>query len=172
MKTSPDGIAKIQVREGTRLVAYQDTKGVWTIGTGHTGGVQPGQKITLAQAAELLAADLGTAEACVSRLVKPQLKQCEFDALVSFTFNVGVGNFARSNVLAHVNRMEMVQAATALLDWDEVGGKFDPAILNRRKAERSQFIGGPSLAAPPPPAPAPDPTDGQADVLNARFDVA
>ena len=172
MKTSPDGIAKIQDREGTRLVAYQDTKGVWTIGTGHTGGVRPGQRITLEQAAALLAADLGTAETAINRLVRVPLKQCEFDALASFTFNVGVGNLARSNVLAHVNRTEMGLAADAFLDWDEVGGKYDPAILNRRKAERSQFIGSPSIIAPPFPAPASDPTDGEADILDARFDVA
>jgi lysozyme len=81
--------------EGVRLEVYQDIKGSWTIGVGHTGkDVHPGLVITQEQADALLQMEPRITEAAVSHLVKVALSQCRFDALVSFTFNVGAGNLA------------------------------------------------------------------------------
>lgn len=75
-----------------RLTAYQDIKGIWTVGVGHTGkDVHPGLTITEEQADDLLQMDLRMTEAAVSHLVKVALRQCGLDAVVSFTFNVGTG---------------------------------------------------------------------------------
>jgi len=90
MKTSNKGIELIKKHEGLKLKAYLDPVGIWTIGYGHTGGVRSGDVITEAQAIDLLRADLATAERAVDS-AGLKINQNQFDALVSFTFNVGTG---------------------------------------------------------------------------------
>ncbi len=81
----------IETFEGVRLSAYQDVRGIWTIGVGHTGkDVHEGLTITRAEADNLLQMDLRMTETAVSHLLKRTIAQCQFDALVSFTFNVCV----------------------------------------------------------------------------------
>lgn len=82
-------------------MAYRCPAGVWTVGYGHTSGVVPGMVITKEQAEELLRQDIATAEKIVSAEC-PNLRQCQFDALVSFVFNVGGGNFRKSTLLKKV----------------------------------------------------------------------
>ena len=87
-----DGLALTEQFEGCKLTAYQDQVGVWTIGYGHTGPeVVRGATITLEQAQNLLAKDVGSAAACVNNVVAVALSQEEFDALVDFAFNLGAG---------------------------------------------------------------------------------
>src|SRR5690606_10106222 len=108
MKTSSAGVAFIRRHEGAVLSAYRDPAGVLTIGVGHTSAagppvVKPGMKITLEEADAILKRDLARFEESVSRLVKVPLSQPQFDALVSFTFNLGEGNLSRSTLLKKLN---------------------------------------------------------------------
>ena len=109
MKTSQTGIDLIKEFEGIELTAYPDPGSggePYTIGYGHTGGVRPGETITQEKAEELLRIDLRRFELAVEELVKVKLSQPEFDALVSFTFNVGEGAFGSSSLLRRLNAGE------------------------------------------------------------------
>ena len=97
-RISDAGKKFIEEAEGLRLKAYQDSVGVWTIGYGHTDGVKAGQVITQARAEELLSNDLERFEAAV-RAIAPKTTQGQFDAFVSFAFNLGEGALARSTLL-------------------------------------------------------------------------
>src|SRR6185312_14346538 len=97
------GLALVRAHEGLRLESYQDSVGVWTIGYGHTKGVQPGQTCSQHQADEWLEQDLIEAENAVSKLVKVPLTDNQFAALVSFTFNLGAGKLAGSTLLKKLN---------------------------------------------------------------------
>jgi lysozyme len=139
---SAAGIKLIESFEGVRLTAYQDIKGIWTIGVGHTGkDVHPGLVITQEQADDLLQIDLRMTEAAVSHLVKVALSQCQFDALVSFTFNVGAGNLASSTLLRDVNAGDMTDADKQFVCWDHAGNVEVEGLRDRRIAEATMFAG-------------------------------
>lgn len=145
MRTSANGVALIKRFEGLELEAYQDIAGVWTIGYGHTGDrAQPGNQITEHGAEQLLVADLAPREAAVNNLVKVPLNQNEFDALVSFVFNVGAGAFAGSTALTRLNRGDRIRAAEALTWWNKatVGGTLREVqgLTRRRAAEKELFL--------------------------------
>lgn len=146
MKTSPEGIAAIKRREGVRLVAYPDpaTGGApWTIGVGHTGqDVYPGLRISNEESDALLAKDLARFEAGIERLVTVPLTQNQFDALVSFSFNVGLGNFGTSTLLKRLNAKDYAGAADQFLRWNRAGGKEMAGLTTRRQDERKQFTNG------------------------------
>ncbi|UGA37973.1 lysozyme [Chromobacterium haemolyticum] len=143
MKTSAKGITLIQKSEGLRLKAYQDSVGVWTIGYGHTGpDVKPGMVITQAQADALLARDLERFEAGVARLVKVPLNQNQFDALVCFSFNLGLGALQGSTLLLRLlNAGDYAGAAAQFPRWNKAGGKELPGLTRRRAAEQAMFLG-------------------------------
>lgn len=101
MKASEKAYSLILQFEGLRLMAYRCPAGVWTIGYGHTSGVVQGVAITKEQAEECLRQDIEAVENIVNAEC-PGLRQCLFDALVSFVFNVGGGNFRRSTLLKKV----------------------------------------------------------------------
>ena len=101
MKTSPKGIALIKEFEGLRLKAYKCPGGVWTIGYGHTAGVKPGMVISERQAEEYLKADIIAFEKYLNSLGLA-INQNQFDALISFIYNVGTGNFSSSTLLRKV----------------------------------------------------------------------
>lgn len=124
-----------------RLKAYKDVVGVWTIGYGHTKGVKSGQEITEDQAELLLRSDVSEFESAVSKVVKVTLAQHEFDALVSFSYNVGKTALANSSLLTLLNAGERAKAADQFLRWDKAGGKIVKGLTNRRKAERAMFLG-------------------------------
>ena len=140
MKTSPAGLYAIRQREGCVLHSYRDSVGVWTIGVGHTGRmspplVQPGMVIDTITADQFLAGDLGPVEDAINTCVNVALTQNEFDALASITFNIGVGGFRGSSILRHLNQRNYRLAADDFLLWNR------PAVLlNRRRAERAQFL--------------------------------
>lgn len=137
---SGKGLALTEQWEGCRLTAYQDQVGVWTIGYGHTGAdVTPGLAITQQQAEALLAKDVLTAARCVNTMVKLQLTQCEFDALVDFVFNLGTGAFSRSTLLADLNSGNLAGAAAQFESWDRAGGVVVAGLLRRRQAEAGLF---------------------------------
>ena len=144
MKISPKGIALIKSSEGLRLKAYPDpgTGGVpWTIGYGSTSGVTRNMVITEAQAEQMLAEDLMRFERIVERLVRVPVNQGQFDALVSFTYNVGEGNFTNSTLLRKLNTGDTAGAAEQFSRWVHAGGKALPGLVTRRAAERALFLG-------------------------------
>ncbi len=141
---SRDGLALTQLFEGDILTAYQDQKGVWTIGYGHTAGVQPGQTITQDQAVEFLMNDVSSAVACVNKIVTVVLTQSQFDALVDFTFNLGPGNFSSSTLLRDINAGSFPAAVAQFDIWDHCGGVVNAGLLRRRQAEAAEFSGPPS----------------------------
>jgi lysozyme len=141
MKMSPHGRAVLSQREGRRLVAYRDTRGVWTIGVGHSSEagtpppVRPGMTITAAQCDAILRGDLAPREAVLSGWLKRPATQSQFDAMLSLMFNIGAGAFKGSAVLHLFNEGRLAEAADAFLHFDH------PAELaGRRKAERAQFM--------------------------------
>ena len=134
MKTSENGKKILMLREGYRNFAYKDTKGIWTIGVGHTGGVKEGDRANDEQIFKWLTEDLKIAEDCINRLVKVPLTQNQFDALASFIFNVGVGAFGRSTLLKVLNMGNYVEAAKQFDRWN-----IPKEITSRRNSEREQF---------------------------------
>lgn len=144
MKTSPKGIALIKSAEGLRLKAYPDpgTGGLpWTIGYGSTSGVTRNMVITEAQAEQMLAADLVRFERIVERAVRVPVSQGQFDALVSFTYNVGEGNFTKSTLLRKLNAGDAAGAAEQFSRWVHAGGKVLPGLVKRRADERALYLG-------------------------------
>ena len=142
MKTSPEGIALIKSFEGCILKTYNCSAGVKTIGYGHTGpDVKAGMVITQELADSLLRQDLHKFETGVTAAVKRVPEQCEFDALVAFSFNVGLGALQKSTLLRKLNADDVRGAADEFLKWDKAGGKQLAGLTRRRKAERAMFIG-------------------------------
>lgn len=146
MITSDRGLQHIMQSEGFRENAYPDpgTGGApWTIGYGHTGGVKPGDHCTQAQAAAWLRSDVGFAEAVVRLHVKVPLAQSQFDALVSFVYNVGSVAFQQSTLLRKLNAGDYAGAASELDRWVKGGnGQALPGLVTRRREERAMFEEG------------------------------
>ncbi|WP_199152960.1 lysozyme [Chromobacterium sp. ASV23] len=141
MQTSSNGIQLIQQFEGLRLTAYQDSVGVWTIGYGHTGpDVRSGLSISNSQATQLLSQDLQRFEQGVSNLVKAAINQNQFDALISFSYNLGLGNLQSSTLLRLLNQGDYQGAAGQFPLWDKAGGKVLPGLQKRRLAEQALFL--------------------------------
>ena len=140
MRTSDDGIAFIKRHEGVRYDAYQDSIGVWTIGVGHTGpDVVEGLSIDDAEVDRLLAIDLEAAERCIETWCDVALSQNQFDALVSFIFNVGCGNFKHSTLMRLVNEGNWKAAAQQFGRWIRAGGRVIAGLTTRREEEAELF---------------------------------
>ena len=141
MNISQKGIDLIKNFEGCRLTAYRCPANILTIGYGHTGAdVSTGQKITQEQAEKLLKSDLLVHCNNVSRLVKVPLTQNQFDALVSFEFNVGYGNFASSTMLKLLNQKKYREAAAQFDRWVYANRKVLAGLVKRRAAEKTLFL--------------------------------
>jgi lysozyme len=140
MALGPKGRALIQSFESLRLQAYQDQRGVWTIGWGHTGGVVPYQETTPGEADEWFTQDTQAACSAVTRTTDVPLSQEQFDALVSLCFNIGQGNFGSSTLLKFLNAGDMTNAAAQFLVWDRVNGVPNAGLLRRRQAEQALFL--------------------------------
>ena len=150
MKTSDKGIDFIKRHEALRLNAYLDAAGVWTIGYGHTGGVSSGDVISEEQAEEFLRADLSTAERALNS-TRLQLNQNQFDALVSFIFNVGAGR-PRSHPkgpLGFLGSTLLIKARHDVNDptirkeferWIYAGGEILNGLVRRRKEESDLYF--------------------------------
>lgn len=141
MKISQTGLDLIKSFEGLKLKAYQDVVGVWTVGFGSTGPhVKPGMIITAKQAEDLLRDDVSRFEACVSKQVSVPLSQNQFDALVSFAFNLGCGNLASSTLLRKLNAKDYAGASLEFTKWNRAGGSVLPGLTRRREAEKALFL--------------------------------
>ena len=140
MNVSETGIELIKKFEGCVLKAYKCPAGVWTIGYGHTSGVKEGQTITKAQAKELLIQDLRPFEIGVNNLVNVPLNQNQFDALVSFCYNLGTGNLKNSTLLKLLNKGDYNGAAEQFDHWIYAGGKKLNGLVKRRAAEKKLFL--------------------------------
>ena len=148
MKVSAAGRKAIAAHEGVRLKAYPDpaTGGEpWTIGCGHTSAagapkVTKGMTITAEECDEILSRDLAVFERAVESAVKVQLNQNQFDALVSFTFNVGAGNLQESTLLRKLNAKDYRGAADQFGVWNKAAGKVMKGLTSRRADERALFL--------------------------------
>jgi len=132
----------LEAREGVRLKAYKDVVGVWTIGVGHTAAAgnptpKAGMTITASEADEIFKRDLVQYEDAVSSAVKVGIGQDQYDALVSLTFNIGIGAFKKSTVLRKLNAGDYAGAAQAFMMW-----RKPPQIIGRRTGEMKQFLKG------------------------------
>ncbi|ENY0879769.1 lysozyme [Enterobacter hormaechei] len=145
MQTSEKGIALIKEFEGCKLTAYRDSVGVWTIGYGWTQPVdgkpiRAGMTIKQETAERLLKTGLVSYESDVSRLVKVGLTQGQYDALVSFTYNLGARSLSTSTLLRKLNAGDYAGAADEFLLWNKAGGKVLNGLTRRREAERALFL--------------------------------
>jgi lysozyme len=156
MKVSQKCIQQIKIDEGVRNKPYQCPALLWTVGVGHV--IDPNHaKVPLAdrkalpipagwdrvlsadEIDDILRKDLARFEAGVLRLIKVPLTQGQFDALVSFSFNVGLGNLQNSTLRMKVNRSEFEAAAEQFLVWTKAGGKVLPGLVKRRTHEKEMF---------------------------------
>ena len=143
MRTSPTGRALIRKWEGCRLRPYRDVAGLWTVGVGHLlGSNEPTKSLYTEEDVDgLLTADLARTEHGVARLCGDGLAQPQFDSLVSFTFNCGVGALQRSQLRQRVLRRDPC-AADAMLAWNKAGGKVWAGLTARRADERALYQSG------------------------------
>ncbi len=157
MKVSSACIEGIKKDEGVRVRPYRCPALLWTVGVGHV--IDPNhirvklderkglaipdgwdRTITMDEVNDILAKDLATFERGVLRLCPEGLTQGRFDALVSFSFNVGLGNLQRSTIRMKHNRGEFEDAAESFMQWTKAGGKELPGLVKRRKHERALYL--------------------------------
>ena len=156
MKVSQKCIEQIKKDEGVRNKPYQCPALLWTVGVGHV--IDPNHAkvpmadrkalpipagwdriLTSIEIDEILRTDLNRFEQGVLRLIKVPLTQGQFDALVSFSFNVGLGNLQNSTLRMKLNRSEYDAAAEQFLVWTKAGGKVLPGLVKRRTHEKEMF---------------------------------
>lgn len=140
MKVSQTGLDLIKRFEGLETKAYRCPAGILTIGYGHTTGVKEGDNCTPEQAEVWLREDCQVAELTVSANVNVHLNQNQFDALVSFIFNLGSGNFVKSTLLKKLNTSDYRGAADELDRWVNAGGRKLAGLVKRRAAEKALFL--------------------------------
>ena len=140
MKASVDAYELIKQFEGLRLKAYLCPAGIWTIGYGHTSGVSPNSFITIQEADEYLHRDVATIEMQLNKL-NLSLRQCQWDAIVSFVFNVGIGNFKASTLLAKILiNPDDNSIMDEFLRWVYANGKVMRGLQKRRLTEMKLYF--------------------------------
>jgi lysozyme len=157
MKVSKECIEMIKHHEGVRTKPYRCPALLWTVGVGHV--IDPNhirvpfeerkslaipsgwdRVLPMGEVNDILAKDLVTFERGVLRLCPTGLTQSRFDALVSFSFNVGLGNLQRSTIRQRHNRGDFEGTAEAFMDWTKAGGKVLPGLVKRRKDEAALYL--------------------------------
>ena len=141
MKISQEGLALIKKFEGCELEAYKCAAGVWTIGYGSTKGVKEGDTMTQEDADNLLLHEMEEYEGYVNDLVEVDLKQNQFDALVSCVFNLGPANLKASTLLKVLNAKDYEGVPAQIKRWNKAGGKVLQGLIRRREAESLLFEG-------------------------------
>lgn len=141
MKTGSQGVALIKKFEGCELEAYQCSANVWTIGYGHTRGVEEGDVISADKAEYILLEDLIEFEQYVDNLVTVSLNQDQFDALVAWTFNLGPTNLKESTMLLRLNDGQYDDVPAQMARWNRSNGEVLEGLKRRRKAEGLLFQG-------------------------------
>lgn len=142
MNISQKGVDLIKSFEGLKLKSYKCPAGVWTIGYGTTKGVTPGMEITQKQAEELLRRDLRYFELWVDKLIDVPLTQGQYDALVSFTYNLGEGALKGSTLRKLLNQGRYDLVPTQILRWNKANNKVLAGLTRRREAEAKMFKEG------------------------------
>jgi GH24 family phage-related lysozyme (muramidase) len=143
VKISQNGVNLIKSFEGLVLRAYKplETEQYWTIGYGHYGeDVNEGEKITKIGAEKLLKKDLERYEEYVSDYVTVKLNQNQFDALVSFCYNLGGGALKNSTLLKKLNKGDYIGASNEFGKWVNAGGKRLNGLVRRREQEKELFL--------------------------------
>ncbi|WP_420454397.1 lysozyme [Rubrivirga sp.] len=158
LRISDPGLTLIQQFEGFEPDWYLDAVGVRTIGYGWTGALPDdlAPPLTEAQGRRLLADTVGAYGAAVVRHVEVPLAQAQFDALVSFTYNLGASNLASSTLLARLNEGRWDEAAAEFDRWVLAGGRRLEGLVRRRAAERALFESARAVAPPAEPTPGDD----------------
>ena len=141
MNTSMEGLSLIKKFEGCELEAYQCSAGVWTIGYGHTKGVTPSDSISQEEAEQMLVDELHEYESYVNEYVTVALSQNQFDALVSWVYNLGPANLKASTMLKVLNSGEYEDVPAQIKRWNKAGGKVLEGLIRRREAEACLFQG-------------------------------
>ena len=141
MKISQEGLALIKKFEGCELKAYKCAAGVWTIGYGSTKGVKEGDTMTQEDADNLLLHEMEEYEGYVNDLAEVDLKQNQFDALVSWVFNLGPANLKASTLLKVLNAKDYEGVPAQIKRWNKAGGKVLQGLIRRREAESLLFEG-------------------------------
>lgn len=141
MKINKKGIDLIKNFEGCKLQAYLCPAGVWTIGYGHTKGVKEGDKITQEEAEMFLKSDLRTFEIGIECLIKKELTDNQFSSLVSFAYNLGLGNLTSSTLLKKINNNPNdISIREEFYKWSLAKGQRLMGLVKRRKAEADLYF--------------------------------
>ncbi len=141
MQISENGLDLIRKYEGLKLAAYVCPGKKLTIGYGHTGpDVKSGKKINVEEANALLQKDVQRFEHAVNELVTAPMTQGMFDALISFSFNLGAGSLKSSTLLKKLNADDREAAAEEFLKWNKANGKVLAGLTKRRESERKLFL--------------------------------
>jgi len=141
MNISKEGLSLIKKFEGCELEAYKCAAGVLTIGYGSTKGVKKGDTITQEEADKLLLHEMEEYEGYVNKLVEVNLSQNQFDALVSWVFNLGPANLKASTLLKVLNSKDYEGVPAQIQRWNKAGGKVLEGLIRRRNAEALLFEG-------------------------------
>jgi lysozyme len=141
MNISQEGISLIKKFEGCELEAYKCAAGVWTIGYGHTKDVKEGDSILKEDAESMLMHELQEYCNNVDIAVKVDLKQNEFDALVSWTYNLGLTNLNSSTMLKVLNEGKHDEVPAQMKRWNKASGQVKQGLVRRREAEALMFEG-------------------------------
>jgi lysozyme len=141
MNISQEGISLIKKFEGCELEAYKCAAGVWTIGYGHTKDVKEGDSILKEDAESMLVHELQKYCNDVDIAVKVDLKQNEFDALVSWTYNLGLTNLNSSTMLKVLNEGKHNEVPAQMKRWNKASGQVKQGLVRRREAEALMFEG-------------------------------
>lgn len=142
MKTSEQGIALIKKFEGFSPEPYRCPAGVMTIGYGHVVKKGDASHFTEEKAHDLLVADIAIFEAAIMRLVQVPLTQGQFDALASFTYNIGIQAFSHSKLVNLLNNNDYNGASHQFDRWVYANGKKLAGLVHRRQAEKTLFLSG------------------------------
>jgi len=135
------GVSFIKRMEGCKLTAYQDIGGTWTIGYGHTRGVKEGDEISPFIANAMLVTDLVLFEMQLDRLVRVDLEPHQYDALLSFIYNLGATNLKDSTLLKYVNERKFDLVPAEFHRWNKVNGEVSLGLTRRRHLEALRFEG-------------------------------
>ena len=140
MKISNNGLDLVKHFEGLVLEAYKCPAGVWTIGYGHTKDVQPGDEWSEDHAEHMLEVEMEEYEQYINDLVEVELNQNQFDAMVSWVYNLGVGNLQSSTLLKVLNAGDYAGVPEQIMRWNKAGGKVLEGLTRRRQAEADLFV--------------------------------
>tara|TARA_Y100001963_G_scaffold34782_1_gene48507 strand:- start:2152 stop:2577 length:426 start_codon:yes stop_codon:yes gene_type:complete len=140
MKISNNGLDLVKHFEGLVLKAYKCPAGVWTIGYGHTKDVQPGDEWSEDHAEHMLEVEMEEYEQYINDLVEVELNQNQFDAMVSWVYNLGVGNLQSSTLLKVLNAGDYAGVPEQIMRWNKAGGKVLEGLTRRRQAEADLFV--------------------------------